>query len=184
MVTIQLLSVVFPLAKLERIEEFFIPLDTTMSEFQINTPLRVAAFLAQIGHESGQLKYVKELWGPTEQQLKYEPPSALATTLGNLFTGDGFAYRGRGLIQVTGRMNYRACGRALLIDLEGDPELLEIPMNACRSAGWYWQSHGINVPADMGDFKRVTKLVNGGYNGIIDREILYRRALNELGVGS
>ena len=101
----------------------FVPvLNTAMSRYQIVGVKRVAAFIAQIGHESGQLKYVKEIWGPTAAQAKYEGRQ----DLGNTVAGDGSKYRGRGLIQITGRANYAACGEALGLDLINHPELLAL----------------------------------------------------------
>ena len=94
-----------------------------MNHYQIVGLKRVAAFIAQIGHESGQLKYVKEIWGPTAAQARYEGRA----DLGNTVAGDGSKYRGRGLIQITGRANYKACGEALSLDLTNYPELLEKP---------------------------------------------------------
>ena len=106
------------------------PLAAAMVAHEINTPGRVAAFLAQIAHESGRLLYVKELWGPTPAQARYEGRA----DLGNTELGDGFRFRGRGLIQITGRANYRRAGTALGIDFESHPELLEQPDYAALSA--------------------------------------------------
>lgn len=136
-----------------------------MADYEINTPPRQAAFLAQIGHESGGLRYVKEIWGPTPAQARYEGRA----DLGNTQPGDGFKYRGRGLIQVTGRTNYRVCGAALLLPLEEQPELLELLQYASRSAAWFWESHGLNALADAGEFERITRRINGGVNGLVDR---------------
>src|SRR5260370_41908463 len=111
----------------ERIELLLDPLNVVMEEFEINTPERQAAFIAQIGHESGELEWVKEIWGHTEAQKKYEPPNEKASELGNTERGDGYRYRGRGLIQITGRANYRACGKALEVDLEATPDKLAEP---------------------------------------------------------
>ncbi|NWB62356.1 glycoside hydrolase family 19 protein, partial [Pseudomonas sp. F1002] len=109
----------------------FVPvLNTAMAKYGIVTRLRIAAFIAQVGHESGQFRWLKELWGPTAQQASYEG----RTDLGNTVNGDGFKYRGRGLIQITGRANYAACGDALSLDLINKPELLEQPQYAAMSA--------------------------------------------------
>jgi len=145
------------------------PINAAMQEYQVNTSARQSAFLAQILHESGRLKYVRELWGPTAAQKGYE----FRADLGNTEPGDGFKYRGRGLIQVTGRSNYALCGLALDLDLLEYPELLEQPVNACRSAGWFWSNHGLNELADAGDFLKITKRINGGTNGLADRQALY-----------
>lgn len=113
----------------------------------------MAAFIAQVGHESGQLKYVKEIWGPTAAQARYEGRK----DLGNTVAGDGSKYRGRGLIQITGRANYMACGEGLGLDLLALPELLEIPQHACMSAAWFWATRGLNTLADADDFKMITQ---------------------------
>ena len=152
-------------------------LEAAAVEFEINTPLREAAFLAQVCHESGCFAYVKELWGPTPQQVRYEPPGVKAAELGNTYAGDGFRYRGRGLIQLTGRANYRNCGADLELPLEDHPELLEGMAAASRSAGWFWLRHRLNELADGGDTQRITKRVNGGYNGLSERVAYYERAL-------
>ena len=155
----------------------FVPaLNTSMNRYQIIGPKRVAAFIAQIGHESGQLKYVKEIWGPTLAQTKYEGRK----DLGNTVVGDGSKYRGRGLIQITGRANYMACGDALGLNLIKQPELLEKPHHACMSAAWFWATRGLNTLADAGQFDRITRRINGGQNGAADRQTLYARALKVL----
>lgn len=148
-------------------------LNTAMQRYQIVGSKRVAAFIAQIGHESGQLVYVREIWGPTMAQAKYEG----RTDLGNTVAGDGFKFRGRGLIQITGRANYAACGEALGLDLISKPELLEQPQNACLSAAWFWATKGLNPLADVGDFERITRRINGGLNGQTDRLSLWAKAL-------
>ncbi|HBP46928.1 glycoside hydrolase family 19 protein, partial [Pseudomonas sp.] len=127
----------------------FVPvLNAAMVHYQIVGTKRVAAFIAQIGHESGQLKYVKEIWGPTAAQAKYEGRK----DLGNTVSGDGSKYRGRGLIQITGRANYMACGEGLGLDLIKQPELLEKPQHACMSAAWFWATKGLSTLADAGQF--------------------------------
>ena len=155
----------------------FVPvLNTAMNRYQIVGQKRIAAFIAQVGHESGQLKYVKEIWGPTKAQVRYEGRA----DLGNTVQGDGSKYRGRGLIQITGRANYKACGEALALDLINHPELLEKPQHACMSAAWFWASRGLNTLADAGKFDTITSRINGGQNGAADRQALYARALKVL----
>lgn len=139
-----------------------------MDEFQINTPQRQAAFLAQIAHESGSLRYVKELASGEAYEGRKD--------LGNLYPGDGVRYKGRGLIQITGRANYAECGLALAADLTHRPELLETPELACKSAAWFWWKRGLNELADKDDFKLITRKINGGYNGYQDRLAYYERA--------
>lgn len=155
----------------------FVPvLNTAMGRFQIVGAKRVAAFVAQIGHESGQLVYVREIWGPTTAQAKYEGRK----DLGNTVPGDGFKYRGRGLIQITGRANYAACGEALGLDLISKPELLELPQHAAMSAAWFWSMKGLNTLADQGQFVKITRRINGGLTGQDDRQALYEKALEVL----
>ncbi len=170
--TLEDLIAICPQAKLARLETFCNPLLAAMEEYEVNTPARQAAFLAQVAHESGQFQYVKELWGPTPQQARYEG----RMDLGNVQPGDGFKFRGRGLIQVTGRLNYADCGVALGLPLLEHPEMLEEPINACRSAGWFWKTHGLNELADAGDFERITRRINGGLNGQDERVAFYGRA--------
>jgi putative chitinase len=149
-----------------------------MDVFDISTPARVAAFMAQVGHESGRLQYVRELWN-TKQcpwQERYEGRA----DLGNTQPGDGYKFRGRGLIQITGRTNYQACGAALNLQLEDHPELLEQPQNAALSAAWFWATHGCNSFADTGNLRAITHIINGGFNGWDDRLALFDRAKTAL----
>ena len=159
----------------------FVPvLNTAMVHYQIVGTKRMAAFIAQIGHESGQFRFVREL-GSDQYLSKYDTGS-LAKRLGNTpeADGDGQKYRGRGLIQITGRANYMTCGEALALDLLNQPELLEKPQHACMSAAWYWASKGLNTLADAGQFDRITQRINGGQNGAADRQALYAWALKVL----
>ncbi|WP_454843420.1 glycoside hydrolase family 19 protein [Pseudomonas gorinensis] len=160
----------------------FVPaLNTAMNRYGIVGLLRVAAFIAQVGHESGQFRWLKELWGPTAQQVGYEGRA----DLGNTVKGDGSKYRGRGLIQITGRANYAACGEALGLDLINNPELLELPQHASMSAAWFWATHGLNTLADAGDNANIGSIINTGRrgrvpNGAQDRADLYAKALKVL----
>ena len=159
----------------------FVPaLNTAMVRYQIVGTLRQAAFIAQVGHESGQFRYVRELGG--EQYLSKYDTGSLAKRLGNTpeADGDGQKYCGRGLIQITGRANYLACGEALGLDLIKQPELLEVPQYACMSAAWFWATKGLNTLADAGQFDKITQRINGGQNGAADRQALYASALKVL----
>jgi putative chitinase len=147
-------------------------LNQTCQEYNIISPLRQAAFLAQLAHESGSLRYVKELASGEAYEGRLD--------LGNTEVGDGVRYKGRGFIQITGRANYKACGDALGLDLLTHPELLEQPLQACLSAGWFWKSRGLNELADVKNFRKITKLINGGYNGYEDRLKYYNIALKVL----
>ncbi|OEZ85650.1 chitinase class I [Janthinobacterium sp. HH106] len=163
-VTLAQLVAIMPLAR-TRAVTFLAPLNAAMVEFGITTPARQASFLSQVGHESGQLRYVRELASGQAYEGRAD--------LGNVRAGDGIRFRGRGLLQVTGRANYAACGKALGLDLLAQPELLEQAVNACRSAGWFWQTKGLNALADAGDQERVTRRINGGVNGLAERLALF-----------
>lgn len=157
---------------------FICALNAAMTRFNIDTPKRMAAFLAQVGHESGQLHYVRELG--SEQYLSKYDTGTLAVRLGNTPApdGDGQKYRGRGLIQITGHDNYRQCSLGLFGDdrLLFLPELLEKPQWAAESAAWFWEQHGLNELADRDQFNSITRRINGGLNGLQDRLQLWARA--------
>src|SRR5688572_5065167 len=112
-------------------------LTAAMTEFAIEAPARTAAFLAQLAHESGQFRFMEEIWGPTAAQRRYEPPSSLATTLGNTEAGDGKRFKGRGPIQITGRANYRRFGDLLNVDMVSDPARAAVPDLAFRIASLF-----------------------------------------------
>lgn len=173
MLTSEQLLAIMPEAK-GRVAKFIDPLNAAMAEFGINTPARMAAFLAQIGHESGRLVYVKELASGSAYEGRKD--------LGNTSPGDGVKYKGRGLIQITGKANYIALMMALGIDCVEKPEVVEQPVNACRSAAWFWKTRGLNELADKGDFLTITKRINGGTNGLLDRQSLYTSAKRVFGI--
>ena len=147
-------------------------IDPILIEYGITTPLRIAAFLAQVGHESGGLHYLREIWGPTATQTRYEG----RVDLGNTVAGDGKKFMGRGLLQTTGRANYTKAGKALSLDLLTHPELLEVPENALKSACQFWKDNNLNELADSEKFKDLTKKINGGVNGLAERTALYEKA--------
>lgn len=155
----------------------FLPeLNEAMEEFGIDTPIRQAAFVAQLAHESGSFRYVKELASGEAYEFRQD--------LGNTVSGDGVRYKGRGCIQITGRANYAACSEALYGDqniLLSNPEMLETVNGACHSAAWFWKSRGLNELADAGAFRTVTKRINGGFNGLADRMAFYERAKEVMG---
>jgi len=164
------------------------PLEEAMAVYHIDTPLRKAAFLSQLGHESGGLRYLTEIWGPTPAQSRYEGRK----DLGNIQPGDGSKYRGRGLIQVTGRTNYAASRDRLrkmwpgrkVPDFEISPALLALPEWAALSAADYWHAHNLNLWADKGDIDGVSDIINrgrkteavGDANGYADRLTRYYAA--------
>jgi putative chitinase len=172
MLSLDELKKICPKTKTEKLAIYIEPLRQTMIEFEINTPEREAMFLAQVCHESGGFNYVREIASGQAYEGRAD--------LGNTNAGDGVRYKGRGLIQITGRANYKACGDALGLDLIERPELLEQPDNATRSAGWFWNSRRLNVLADKGDFLLVTKRINGGTTGFADRMAYYQRATEVL----
>lgn len=191
------LKLIMPNAPDHNIERLCQPLNDTMDKFLINTPQRICCFLAQIAHESGQLNYLHELWGPTSIQLFYErdfdhawpptkddPRNNSAYSLGNDEVGDGERFKGRGLIEVTGKKNYQITSKGLGVDFVKNPELLEGPVYATMSAGLFWMNNRINVMADSGDFDGVSDLVNFGHKtyrvgdtiGYAERLTFYERA--------
>ena len=160
-------------ARIDRATEWLPVIESAMREFGIDTKARQAMFLAQIGHESGGMHYTVEIWGNTAAQVRYEGRA----NLGNTVEGDGFRFRGLGLIQTTGRYNYEKTAAALGIDCVNNPDLLAEPSNAARSAAWWWQSHSLNRFADTGDIVGCTKVINGGTNGLEQRKKLYTAAM-------
>ncbi len=179
------------------------PITAAARAFQIDTPQRLAAWVAQVGHESGLLTILEEnLRYSAEGLLKTFPryfdecsahvyaknPEAIANRvyggrMGNGYaaTGDGWKYRGRGLIQITGRANYEAAGRALGLDLVGQPDLVLQPQTAAMTAGFFWESKGLSALADLGAFDKITRAINGGFNGKEDRDRLHAQARAALG---
>lgn len=174
------------------------PLNRAMTRFDITSPVRTCAFLAQIGHESAGLTVFVENLNYSAQGLaatwpgRYRgkdgkpnelavflarKPSAIANNVyanrngnGNEASGDGWRYRGRGYLQVTGRYNYLQVGTTLQVDLISDPAKLEQPHYAAASAALYWYRNSLNELADAGDFEKITKVINGGLNGLPDRK--------------
>ncbi len=161
-----------------RADLFYYDLINGMEEFSIYTPPRMGAFLATIAVESGQLHYVKEIWGPTAAQERYEG----RIDLGNTEPGDGKRFMGRGLIQLTGRANYSSVSHAFGVDFVKSPELLETMKWASISASWFFATLGCNQLADKLDFENVTRRVNGGFNGYATRLLFYKKAMQVLSV--
>lgn len=187
-------------------------LDATMSLFSIDTPARAAAFLAHVAHESGECRLLEEnlnysaaglmkVWPKRFPDLKSTEafarnPQRIANLvysnrLGNgaPSSGDGWRYRGRGLIQITGRSNYLAVSTALKVDFVSEPDKLVMPKHAARSAGWFWKSRGLNELADdraddddSEDFRQITKIINGGLNGLKERLQFWGRSRAAFGI--
>jgi len=159
----------------DRLADLMPFLNTAMAKYSINTKLRKAQFLAQVCHESDGLNTCCEYADGSDYEGDIE--------LGNTQDGDGVRFKGRGLIQITGRANYLECGKALSVDLIASPERLENFDLACLSAGWYWDSRSLNKLADdtssnpADNCTRITRIVNGGYNGLDERLEYLDRAL-------
>lgn len=158
-------------ARIDRAEENLPWLAAAMDTFGITSPARQAAFLAQIGHESGGLHWICEIWGPTATQRRYE----VRQDLGNIEPGDGYRFRGRGWIQLTGRGNYRRATNRLCErfadcpNFEVEPEKVATSRWAAMTAADFWYNAGLNVLADKCQFESITKIINGGLNGYADR---------------
>ena len=175
-----------------------------LPDYEINTPKRMAAFIAQCAHESGGFKFLKENLNYKAESLmktfhKYFPDGATAQAYakqpvriankvyanrmgnGSEASGDGYRYCGRGLIQLTGKDNYSWFAASLQISVEEAAEYLETFEGAAQSACWFWENNNLNTEADAGDIKKMTKKINGGYIGLEDRTHHYEQALRILG---
>lgn len=178
MTTLELLKKCWPYSTELNRNKFAPYLDKYMSLYDISSPVAMACFLAQIGHESAQLRYVEEIASGASYEGR--------TDLGNTEIGDGKRFKGRGLIQITGRTNYKQISDDLGIDFVSSPELLTEPEFAVESACWWWNKRDLTWIAEsapIGDyatFRRITKIINGGYNGFDDRWELYQRAIGIL----
>lgn len=170
--TKQQVLAIMPYAK-NRVDAFLPVANKYMNEFGINNRLRVCHFLAQIAHESGELRYTEEKASGSAYEGRKD--------LGNIMPGDGRKFKGRGYIQITGRANYKAYNDYLTkggmnVDLLSSPELLAKNPGAFKSAAWFWMTHGLNALADRDDIVAVTKRINGGTNGLTQRKLYYQRA--------
>lgn len=181
MITDSQLRQVMPHVGADKAQLYLPHLNEAMAHSGIDTMLRTAAFVAQLAHESGEFRFMEEIWGPTDAQRRYEPPSDLAKRLGNTQPGDGKRFKGRGPIQITGRFNYKKYGDLLGVDLVDQPALAADPQWAFATAGLFWKSNGLNELADKPDFVAITKRINGGTNGLADRQMYYERAKKVLG---
>jgi len=174
-----------PAALVARCERWLPHLQAAMDAHGITTPVRCAHFLSQLAHESGRFAFTRELWGPTKAQERYEGRK----DLGNVIPGDGYRYRGRGPLQVTGRANYQAVGNGIGLDLVSAPELLEQPSVGALAAAWWWEKNGLNALADTGNVDHVSDRINrgritgavGDAIGFAERSMLTERALKALG---
>lgn len=155
-------------ASRDRLLPFVIPLNQGFDRFQVNTPLRICHFLAQVLHESGEFQYQQEIASGADYEGRSD--------LGNCYPGDGCRYKGRGLIQVTGRANYAQISRDLGIDYLNNPQRLAQLPDCANSAFWFWNSRGLSDYADRDNLDAITLRVNGGYNGYGDRLNYLQRA--------
>ena len=205
-------------AKIKNPEKWIDAIIATCQEFEINTPQRIAGFLAQTSHESGGYTMLSEnlnyraatlaacwpnrfaVMGADKKLVKENGklvPTAVANSIagkpelianlvyssrmgnGPAESGEGWAYRGRGLKQLTGKFNYTKCSEGLGVDLVANPDLLLEPIYAARSAGWFWKSNNLASFADSGDIKGMTKKINGGFIGLEQRQALYDICLKQ-----
>jgi putative chitinase len=183
MLTIDQLRRIMPNLAAAKAESLLPYLNAAMAEFGIDTLLRTAAFAAQLAHESGEFRWMEEIWGPTSAQKRYEPQTDLSKRLGNIEAGDGLRFKGRGPIQLTGRANYSRFGELLGLELIDAPAQAAAPEVAFRIAALFWKSRGLNELAEAGDFREVTRRINGGFNGLEDRLGYYERAKSVLASG-
>jgi putative chitinase len=177
------------------------PINQTLKKYALDSNRRIAAFIGQCQHESGNFKFVKENLNYSAESLMKTWPSRFpdldtanqyahnqekiankvyAGRMGNTEDGDGFKYIGRGVIQITGKDNYKNCGEALGLDLLDNPDLISEPTGAVLSAGWFWNKHGLNILADAQDYTNMTKRINGGILGLDDRVMKINKVLDVL----
>jgi putative chitinase len=169
------LALILPASQPARRARFLAPMNEAMSAARINTPLRQAHFLAQIGHESGSLRYDTEIASGEAYEGRRD--------LGNTEPGDGRRFKGRGLIQLTGRSNYRNFGAFIGRPLTDDPEAVaRDPFLSVAAATWFWSIKELNRFADSDDLQMITRRINGGLNGFADRQAILTRAKKVLGV--
>jgi len=177
------------------------PLLETFEKYDISTPKRQACFIGQAMHESGGFKNLVENLNYSATGLMRTWPSRFpdldvadkyahnaekiankvySGRMGNTEEGDGFAYRGRGIFQLTGKENYKNCSDGIGVDLIAHPELLQEPKCASLSAGWYWNKRNLNQYADIMDIETMTKKINGGTIGLEDRKAKINKVLDIL----
>jgi putative chitinase len=199
------LQEVIPSAHESDIDKLLSPLQREMDKSQINTPLRISHFIAQVAHESGSLRFVEEnlnysakallaVFGRHFNRISAErcarKPEEIANIVyanrmgnGNTDSGDGWNFRGRGLIQLTGRDNYTKLSKAYGEDYVDNPDRVARDSDcAVQAACWFWTENGLNEYADKDDVKAITRRINGGYNGLEQREEFLARAKRYFGL--
>lgn len=176
-ITPEVIKKIVPGCKLDRIKELYPYILEAFIEAEIMSLPRIAAWLAQVSHESGSFKYNEELASGEAYEKRKD--------LGNIYKGDGVTFKGRGFIQITGRSNYTQLSKALGIDFVSKPELASKDEYSARAAAWYWKSRNLNKYADLNSqegFDKITKLINGGWNGREQRNKFYEKAKEVLGI--
>jgi putative chitinase len=203
LVTREQLAHFFSHTPAQTIDAYIDPLNKTLERFQINNKPRIAMFMAQVGHESGGLRVVEENLNYRADRLpvifpryfRDVDPNAYAKNpekianrvyanrMGNgpESSGDGYRFRGRGLIQLTGHDNYAHFAHAIGMEVDDVVHYLATPEGAAMSAGWFWDSHHCKHPADAQDVVRVTKIINGGTIGLADRQAHFNEAMHIFG---
>lgn len=176
------LKQIYPFSTEKNRQKYLSYLNEFMAFYNISTIQRIAAFLAQVGHESGQLFYCEEIASGKAYEGRVD--------LGNIEKGDGIRFKGRGLIQITGRANYQKLTNEMRdlpigVDFVSEPHLLTEPQYAVKSACWWWHNRKLNELSDEDsevNFKHITRIINGGYNGYTDRYKIWQRAKQILSV--
>jgi putative chitinase len=166
-VNIETLLAAMPGLDRPRATSYLPPMEAAMWEFQISTELRSRMWLAQVGHESVSLRYFEEIASGAAYEGRRD--------LGNTQPGDGVRFKGRGPIQLTGRANYTSAGNALGLPLVSNPPMAADPRHAFRVSAWWWATHGLNPISDTADVLAATRRINGGTNGLTDRQQRYER---------
>jgi len=161
-ITLEQLQKIASTKNIKLLTELVDPLNSCLEKYEINTKARVCHFLAQVLHESGSFIYFRELASGTAYEGRKD--------LGNINPGDGVKYKGRGVIQITGRANYASLSKDLGVDFVTQPLLLENHQWGVISAGWFWNKKSLNKYADIDNVEKITRLINGGLNGFEDRK--------------
>ena len=172
LITPTLLRQMLPYSGDRSVALFSDPLAQALVQYGISTPRRIAAFIGNVAIETESLHLMKELANGAAYQGR----------MGNVDPGDGEKFVGRGLLQITGRANYTACGKALSLDLQSHPEWLEEPKWACLSGAWFWTTHGCNPLADDDKFGSVVRVINGGFTDLDQRIQCWLTARRALGL--
>jgi putative chitinase len=166
----QLRSIINPVSYNDsKVQSVVDALNEAFGRYTIDSSKRMCHFLAQVLHESGAFRYSVEIWGNTPAQQAYDTREDLGNTPEH--DGDGYKYRGRGWIQLTGKTNYRLFGRDMGLDFLADPDKVAVEPYNSLAAGWFWNRKGLNTFADLDDILTITKRINGGFNGLNDRKM-------------